>query len=419
MIRVFLYNNSVMKNIYLDWAATSVPDHEILDKIHKVSIETFANASSVHSEGLKAKKLLEDSRERCANALKVNKKNIFFTSGGTESNNISIYSIIKKKAKGRVLSTNIEHPSVLKPIEQLEYMGFDAIRIDPEKNGIINPDKIEEQLTENTVLVSVIHVNNETGAIQPVNKFGEIIARYSKKIGKKILFHSDGVQAAGKIPVDLENNNIDLYTISSHKVSGPKGVGLLYCRENIDSLYKGGGQESNVRSGTENIAGIYGFSLALQQAVDNIKQNLESAKEKCSLLMEELGKIKECRIIPDDCARFTIRAQSDSVHRDTVKQTTEYETFSPYILNFYIRNIPAEVLVRVMSERGFYISAGAACSSGKKSSQSQTLKAMRIEKSAALSSVRISIGPQTQKQELAEFCNVLEEEAKKLLNVYK
>ncbi|MCL2793318.1 MAG: cysteine desulfurase [Spirochaetaceae bacterium] len=395
-----------MRNIYLDWAATAVPDHKISEKIYEASTETFANASSVHSAGIKAKKLLEDSRERCANALRVNKKNIFFTSGGTESNNISIYSVIKKKAKGRVISTAIEHPSVLKPIEQLGSMGFDIVRIDSEKNGIIDPDKIEEKLTENTVLVSIIHVNNETGAIQPVGKFAEIVAKYSKKIGKKILFHCDGVQAIGKIPVDLENSNIDFYTISSHKISGPKGVGLLYCRENIDALYKGGGQESGIRPGTENIAGIYGFSLALQQAVDGVKQNLEFAKKKCSFLIENLGKIKECGIIPEH--------RISAMH---CEGADIFDSFSPYILNFYIKKIPAEVLVRVMSEKGFFISAGSACSSHKKH-ESQTLKSMKIEKSAAMSSVRISIGCQTQEKELVEFCNVLEEESKKLLNIY-
>jgi cysteine desulfurase len=389
-----------MKNIYLDWAATSIPNEKIFKIIHEASIETFANASSVHSAGIKAKKLLEISREICANALKVDKKNIFFTSGGTESNNISIYSIIRKKTKGRIISTNIEHSSVLHPLKQLEYMNFDIVKIDSEKNGIIDPDKIEKKLTENSVLVSVIHVNNETGAIQRINKLSEIVNKYAKKIGKKIFFHSDGVQAAGKIPVDLKSSDVDFYTISSHKISGPKGVGLLYCRENIEPLYKGGGQENGIRPGTENVAGIYGFSLALEQAVSNVNQNLESAKRKCSSLLENLGKIKECRIIPEQ--------------RITLEQYANSQIYSPYILNFYIKNIPAEVLVRVMSERVFFISAGSACSSGKKH-ESQTLKSMKVEKNAALSSVRVSIGDQTEQKELDDFCNVLEEESKKLL----
>ena len=411
-----------MKNVYLDWAATSIPDQKILEKIYEASIETFANASSVHSAGIKANKLLENSRETCANVLKANKKNIFFTSGGTESNNISLYSIIRKKTKGTIISTNIEHSSVLEPLKQLEYMGFKIIRIDPDTNGIINPDKIEERLTENTILVSMIHVNNETGAIQPINKAAEIVNLYSKKIGKKILFHADGVQAAGKIPIDLVNSNIDFYTISSHKISGPKGVGLLYCRENIEPLYRGGGQENGIRPGTENVAGIFGFSLALQQAVDNIEQNFESAKKKCSLLIENLGKIKECRVIPNS-ARHTSRAELGSVHGDTAvalrQDLCPSDLFSPYILNFYINKIPAEVLVRVMSERGFFISAGSACSSNKKhgGGQSQTLQSMKIDKNIALSSVRVSIGYQTKEEELIEFCNVLEEESKKLLNV--
>ncbi len=394
-----------MRDIYLDWAAASIPDYRILNTISESSFKTFANASSVHSAGIEAKKLLEESRERCANALKVNRKTIFFTSGGTESNNISIYSVIRKKVKGTIISTNIEHPSVLQPLKQLEYFGFNIIKVDSEKNGLINPDKIKEKLTENTVLVSIIHVNNETGAIEPINETAEIVNKYAKNIGKKILFHCDGVQAAGKIPIDIANSNIDLYTISSHKVSGPKGVGLLYCRENIEPLYSGGGQENGLRPGTENVAGIYGFSLAFKQAADNIEQNLEDAKEKCSLLIENLIKIKECKIIPD---------QRNEINLSLLPY------FSPYILNFYIKNIPAEVLVRVMSDNGFFISAGSACSSHKKhgGKQSQTLQSMRVDKSAALSSVRVSIGPSTKKEELIDFCNVLEEETKKLLNIY-
>jgi len=411
-ISVFLYNNFVMKNIYLDWAATSIPDHKILQNIYETSIETFANASSLHSLGIKAKKLLEKSREQCANALKVDKKNIFFTSGGTESNNLSIYSIIRKKIKGTIISTNIEHPSVLSPIGQLEDLGFNVIRIDSEKSGIIDPDKIEKSLTENTALVAIIHVNNETGAIQPINKLAEIIYKYSNKIGKNILFHCDGVQAAGKIPINLTRSNIDFYTISSHKISGPKGVGLLYCRKKIEPLYKGGGQESGIRPGTENVANIFGFSLALQQAVDNINQNIESAKKKCSLLISNLKKIKECRIIPEQRIDATFFPQQ----YDRADGSDMQDLFSPYILNFYIKNIPAEVLVRAMSEKGFFISAGAACSSNKKN-ESQTLKSMKVEKAGMLSSVRVSIGPQTKEEELIDFCNVLEEESKKLLNV--
>ncbi|MCL2294273.1 MAG: cysteine desulfurase [Spirochaetes bacterium] len=411
-----------MRNVYLDWAATSIPDSKILEKVHEISIETFANASSVHNAGLKAKKLLEDSREICAAALGVKSKNIFFTSGGTESNNISIYSVIKKKAKGTVLSTNIEHPSVYEPLKQLEQMGFNIVKIDSEKNGIINPDKIEERLTENTLLVSIIHINNETGAIQPVTEIAKTIDTYAKKINRKIIFHCDGVQAAGKIPFDIESSNIDFYTISSHKISGPKGVGLLYCKEKIEPLYCGGGQESGIRPGTENVAAIYGFSLALQQAIENVEQNLVAAKKKCSLLMENLRGIKECCIIPES-----------RISADVASNT--FDSFSPYILNFYIRKmpegkvqlksenlrsqssvrleIPAEVLVRVMSERGFFISAGSACSSQKKQ-ESQTLKSMKIEKNVAASSVRVSIGPQTTEQELLDFCNALEEESKKL-----
>ncbi|MDX9801894.1 MAG: cysteine desulfurase family protein, partial [Spirochaetia bacterium] len=329
--------------IYLDWAATSIPDYEVVKNSYEKGLEIFGNPSSIHNKGIEARNLLEDSRERASRSLGVSSKNIFFTSGGTESNNIALLSLVRKKIKGNIISTNMEHSSVYEPLKIAQAMGFNIIRIDPDKNGITDPEKIAEALSEETMMVSVMHVNNETGAIQPIEEIGKIIKQFSKKKGNGILFHCDGVQAAGKIRLDIENSGIDFYSASSHKISGPRGCGLLYCRKKILSFYSGGGQESGIRPGTENTPAIYGFSLALEKYGDKIDENKIHASALCSRLIEGLTSISGCSIIPRERKLHDLR-------------------FSPYIISFSIAKVPAEVLTRVLSGRGYYISAGAACS---------------------------------------------------------
>ncbi len=384
--------------IYLDWAATSIPDREVSRMIYEKTIEIFGNPSSLHTAGISARKLLDESRKRAARAMGVRSENIFFTSGGTESNNIALFSLITKKIKGSIISTNMEHPSVFEPLKTAEALGFKIIRIDPDKNGIIDPEKIICQLTEETMMVSVMHVNNETGAIQPVEEIGRIIKQFSAKTGKRIIYHCDGVQAAGKIKIDLEKSCIDLYSASAHKISGPRGCGLIYCRKKILPLYAGGGQESGIRPGTENTPAIYGFSLALENYAAGIDENMKKAGFLCSRLLDGLAQIKGCRLLPHE------RKPLDS-------------RFSPYITSFCINKVPSEVMTRVLSGRGYFISAGAACSSLKKS-ESRTLKSMHIAKTEASSAVRVSIGPGTSEEDIDGFCKVLKEESVKLLTVY-
>lgn len=388
-------------DVYLDWAATAVPDKEIIEKTCKTAVEVFGNPSSLHRAGTAAGKLLEESRERCAKAFGIDKKHLFFTSGGTESNNIALLSLLRKKSRGSIISANIEHSSVYEPLKVLEEAGFTVTRINPEPDGIVDPEKIAENLSENTVLVSLMHVNNETGAIQPVTEVSKAVKSYSRKTGKKILFHCDGVQAAGKIVFPENTIQPDFYTASSHKISGPKGVGLLVCKGMPGPIFTGGGQESGVRARTENLPAIFGFSLAAEKAFLRLESSLQHAKSLSDILIEKLSGIKGCGIIPS----------SRAINNNTCH-------YSPYIINFHVAGIPAEVLARVMSEKGFFISSGAACSSRKKG-DSRTLSSMRIQPHISKSSVRVSTGHSTSEKEILDFCEVLEEESKKLFNVYK
>lgn len=398
--------------IYLDWAATSLPDPLIISAVSEKSLAAYGNPSSRHNPGIEARMVIEESRERCAAALSSEGGRLFFTSGGTESNNLALLSLLRKKKKGEVICSAIEHPSVSEPVKILSEAGFRIRKINPGKSGIIDPDKIEAALSSETVLVSVMQVNNETGALQPVREIGKLVKKHSASTGQKILFHCDGVQGAGKFPVFLSKSDIDLYTASSHKISGPKGIGLLYCRESILPLITGGGQEKGIRPGTENTGAIYGFSLALEKWTKNCEQYLEHAGSINSRLVSGLAGIKNCYLIPSDRRNLITHGQTANNEQQVLSPL-----YSPYILNFRIGRIPGEVLARVMSDRGFYISSGSACSSNNKK-HSDVLRAMKISPDEALASVRVSTGTETKADDIDAFCLALAEESEKLLKVY-
>ena len=249
-------------NTYLDWAATSVPDKEIIRKTAETAIEIYGNPSSKHGEGLKAKELLEKSREICSESLSVPVKSIFFTSGGTESNNMALFSLLRKKKRGKLLISSIEHPAVSEPCRILKEAGFTVIKINPGKDGIIKPESFLKHLDTDVQFAAMMLVNNETGAVQPVKETAALIKNFAKENNTKIHFHCDAVQGIGKIRVDVSDKNIDTVSISAHKFSGPRGCGLLIINSMLLPLFSGGGQEAGKRAGTENLPGIYGTALA-------------------------------------------------------------------------------------------------------------------------------------------------------------
>lgn len=366
-----------MKNIehYFDWAATSPADEEILKESLEESFECWANPSSSHALGKKARELLENARKRAAKAMNVKPENIYFTSGGTESDQLPLLSVLNKPAKGTVLISSIEHPAIREQAKELSKCGWKVVSIPSNKDGIITPEAVTELLTLDTVLVCVMAVNNETGSIQPIYEIADAITKWAE--GKrKPKFHVDCVQAAGKIPLNLSYDGIDSAALSAHKICGPRGIGILYLKNNFEPFLKGGGQEKGIRSGTENVFGAIAFSKCLE------KYFLIQKKEDCintNEFVKKLSNLKNCTIIPPS------RIQKE-------------ELFSPYVVQVSFKNIPGNVMLRALDAKGFYISTGSACST--KKANRPVLEAMHIPLDLRETAVRFSFGPTTTQKSL-------------------
>ena len=390
-----------MKKIYLDWAATGIPEEESIQN----RTNNYANPSSIHTMGVESRRLLERARDRFAKLLGVSSRSVVFTSGGTEANNITIFSPLNtinikniSRRIPKIITSSIEHASVYEPIKFLTHFGFEIKYIDPEPNGIIEPEKLYKALDGNVVLISVMTVNNETGAIQPIEEIGKIVKEYSQNTGKRIIFHTDAVQALGKIPFDIRKLAIDAASFSAHKLGAPKGVGSLYIGEstNISSLYRGGGQEFNRRPGTENLEGILSFTNILEKRIAELETNYTKTLSLSNTLIEKLTKIKEANIVPKD-------------------RLKEPEKYSPYILEVSFPPIPSEVLVRALAERGLMTSAGSACSSHRREKRGRVLIAMGLPTDVINSTVRFSLGYNTTKDEIEEAAVIVKETVARLI----
>ena len=239
---------------YFDWAATSPADKDILQEAVDLTLETWGNPSSGHSVGKKARNLIEDARKRAATALHVSPENIYFTSGGTESDQIPLLSVMTKPTKGTILVSSVEHSAISAEAEIMKHQGWNVVHIPADKNGVITPEAVVNCLTKDTMIVCVMAVNNETGTIQPIYEIADAITKASEG-GRRPKFHVDCVQAAGKIPLNLSYKGIDSAAFSAHKICGPRGIGILYLKDKIEPFLRGGGQEKGIRSGTENVLG--------------------------------------------------------------------------------------------------------------------------------------------------------------------
>ncbi|WP_075982579.1 cysteine desulfurase family protein [Bacillus massilinigeriensis] len=351
--------------IYFDNSATTKPYKEVLDSFVKVSTDYFANPSSLHRMGGQAEKLMFQAREQIAKLLNVKSNEIILTSGGTESNNLAIKgTALMHQGRGRhIITTSVEHPSVSESMEQLKQLGFRVTYIPVDEYGRLNVHSIEQAISNDTILVSVIHVNNEVGTIQPIEEIGRVLKKYPK-----VLFHVDHVQGIAKVPLDLHQSNIDLCSISGHKFHGLKGTGILYIREGvrISPLLSGGKQEKNIRSGTENVAGIVAMAKALRLVNEKRKTGLANLNEIKHYLYNEL----------------------DSW--DGVMIHTPKENSAPHIINFSIHGFKAEVFVHALEEKGVFVSTTSACSSKRKSTSS-TLLSMGVSEEIANSAIRVSL----------------------------
>ncbi len=379
---------------YFDWAATSLPDEEILQKALKVSLENTGNPSSLHTAGSEAKKALENARNRCAKFLNVNPEHIYFTSGGTESNHLALLSVLTKPVKGSIVVSGIEHPSIREMVKMLSNCGIKVITVNSNKEGIVTKDSILNAIESDTVLVSVMAVNNETGAIQPIYEIADALVEYSKN-KRKPFFHIDCVQAAVKIPLELSHNGIDSASFSTHKFCGPRGCGLLYLSKNIVSFLRGGGQEKNIRSGTENLFGAEATALCLEKyflydSNSMMKERLIKQTELTQNFIHSLLTLPKTKIIPE------------------ARQNEENaKNYSPWVLQVSFEGIPGKVMQRALNEKEFYISTGSACSSGHQAHP--VLDNLQLSAKDKEGTVRFSFGEETTEKAMNELFEAVKE----------
>lgn len=376
-----------MEKIYLDYNATTPLDPRVLESMLPFFKDSYGNPSSIHSFGNKAKAALDEAREKVAEFVNARPREIIFTTGGSESNNHAIKgAAFALRSKGNHLITvQTEHASCLEVFRFLEKQGFDVTYLPVDKDGLLNIDQLEKSITDKTVLISTMYVNNETGVINPVKEIGEIAREHD------ILFHADMVQAAGKIGVKLGELPVDLASFSSHKLYGPKGTGALFVRKgvNITSLVHGGGQERGRRSGTENVAGIYGFGKACEIAKNEMQNEWEKTVDFEKKFYEVISGIPGTYI----------------------NGSRDYKVANT--LNFGFDNIEGDSLVMNLDLEGIAASTGSACSEGNVDA-SHVLLAMGLEKNEAKSSLRISYGRFTTENEVRKTLEILPKVVKRI-----
>lgn len=351
--------------IYLDNCSTSKPRKEVVKIMSEAMMDYFGNPSSLHRLGMVSEKKVKEAREYIAKYLDVNRDEIYFTSGGTESNNIAIQSAVNKlKNRGNhIITTKIEHPSVLNIMKNYERQGFEVTYLDVDNLGNISLEELESSIKDNTILISIIHVNNEIGTIAPIDQIKGII----NKKNPNTLFHVDGVQGFGKVKFSLKASGIDMYSFSGHKIYGPKGIGGLYIdrKHTLEPIVFGGNQEKGLRSGTENTPGIMGFGEAVRIIDENF---IQESKLVYKLKEYFISKIKE-------------------EIKDIKINTSLDDKSSPYILNISFRNVRGEVLLHYLEDDNIYVSTSSACSS-KGTEKSHVLKAIGLNNNEIEGSIR-------------------------------
>ena len=351
--------------IYADNAATTKMSDVAVKAMLPYLQEIYANASSVHLLGQRSAAALFSARQQVAQVLNSAPKDVFFTSGGSEADNqalISAAALGKKQGKCHIVSTAMEHHAILHTLEALQAEGFTVTLLRPQADGIVTATQVAEAITDTTCLVSVMYANNETGAIQPIRKIGALCRK------RGVLFHTDAVQAAGHLTIDVQRDNIDMLSLSAHKFHGPKGIGLLFAKSNLQltSLIRGGGQERGKRAGTENLPGIIGLAAALKDAQENMQQNTAYITGLRNALRNGLDKI--------DGAGFN----------------GSREHCLPGTVNYSFQGINGEALLSLLSNEGICCSSGSACSAGSLE-PSHVLLALGLSKETAQSALRFSL----------------------------
>lgn len=376
--------------IYLDNSATTKPNPSVLQSFLHVSESFFANPSSIHYIGGEAEKLLVKAKEQAAQLFGVEQAEIIFTSGGTEGNNLAIKGVaLEHQNRGKhIITSEIEHPSVFDACRSLEKLGFEITYLGVDQNGVISIDELEKAIRSDTILISMMHVNNELGSIQPVEEIGLIAKKHPK-----LFFHVDDVQGLGKVPLKLANSGIDLCTFSGHKIHGLKGTGMLYVNKRIKlfPLFHGGGQERSIRSGTENLAG----NVAIVKALRLIKERETS----------EVANLYELQRYV--CTNLKVM---EGVEVNTPSGA------APHIINLSILGLKPEVIIHMLDEQNIFISTKSACSS-KQTDESRILVACGFNKARSASALRVSLSYDNTKEELSTFLQALEIAIKQLKEV--
>lgn len=365
-----------MNEIYLDNSATTKCLPEVAALMTHIMCEDYGNPSSMHKKGVEAEKYVRHSKEVIAKSLKVQEKEILFTSGGTESDNIALIggAYANYRAGRHIITTRIEHPAVLQPCAYLEEQGFEVTYLPVDANGVIRLSDLERAITRNTILVSIMHVNNEIGSIQPIAEAGALI----KRMNPNTLFHVDAIQSYGKCRIYPKRMNIDLLSVSAHKIHGPKGVGFLYINEKakVRPILFGGGQQRGMRSGTENVPGIAGMAKAVELCYTDLDTKVAHLYQIRERFIQGVSRIEGIKI--NGCPGME---------------------GAPHIVSVSIQGVRSEVMLHALEDKGIYVSAGSACSSNKPAI-SATLKAIGVEKQYLDSTIRFSFSTFTTEEEI-------------------
>lgn len=379
---------------YLDNSATTRVYPKVVELMSKIMLEDYGNPSSMHNKGVEAEKYVTEATKRIAKALKVQEKEIFYTSGGTESDNLALIgtAMANRRAGMHIITTKVEHPAILNTVAYLASEGFEIDYLSVDSMGRISLDELKDKLRKDTILVSIMHTNNEVGAVMPIAEAGALI----KSVNPSCLFHVDAVQGFGKAEIYPKKMNIDLLSVSGHKIHGPKGIGILYINEKvkIKPISYGGGQQKGMRNGTLNVPGIAGIGLATEMITKDIQVKRQKLYELKKYFIEEVSKIENVTI--------------NGCNPDEVEKT------APHIINISVDGLRSEVMLHALEEKKIYVSAGSACASHSKK-ESSTLKSMGASAASMDGALRISMSEFTTKEQLEYMVASLKE----VIEMYK
>ncbi len=381
---------------YLDNSATTRAYDEVASLVAKIMTEEYGNPSSVHHMGMVSGERLAQARETIAATLKVEPQEILFTSGGTESDNLALIGVAKaNKWRGKhIITTAIEHPAILETTSALEKEGFEITYLPVDETGVVQLEDLKAALREDTILVSMMFVNNEIGSVQKIQEAGELIKAYNSDI----YFHVDAVQGYGKFVIRPKSMKIDLLSVSGHKIHGPKGIGFLYIKKGtkINPICYGGGQQKGMRSGTENVPGIAGLALAAKMCYENFEDKQNKLYELKEYLINSLNeRLSDIKVNGPACREG-----------------------APHIVSVSIKGLAAETVLNMLSSKNIYVSAGSACTSNNPHI-SDTLQAIGLEKDLLESTIRISMSFMTTKEEIDYFLDTLCSQVENMRKFYR